>query len=263
MILSFDVYFHLQEHAARAKLPDHDREVSDQGSQSPHLRQPEEPLHARLLLHSRLVWGVFRQGGAPRVLSIFCAGPFYEPQQPLSSVQGRSGSCTFLKRPISLVRPAAQAFPRPDRGTLTPARAEGGQGWRVAPPRRGLSLHGFEHDGRLERVGDDGVRGELRVGARSIVPHPCMRRAKDRDHDAGIRIGSKLRGGGPILSDGMKAMRECGTPPPRTVIGDPSQVCGQGAETVRCSPWLRLRFNVPDGGRRRQARRHRERSAIG
>src|SRR5215831_6697413 len=48
-----------------------------------------------------LVWGVFRQGGAPRVLSIFCAGPFYEPRQPLSSVQGRSGSCTFLKRPIS------------------------------------------------------------------------------------------------------------------------------------------------------------------
>src|SRR5215475_6208902 len=26
-----------------------------------------------------------------------------------------------------------------------------------------------------------------------------------------------------------------GTPPPRTVIGDPSQACGQGAETVGCS----------------------------
>jgi len=53
----------------------------------------------------RALYGAFFVKGVPRVLSIFCAGPFYEPQQPLSSVQGRSGSCTFLKRPISLVRP--------------------------------------------------------------------------------------------------------------------------------------------------------------
>jgi hypothetical protein len=33
---------------------------------------------------------------------------------------------------------------------------------------------------------------------------------------------AKLRGGGPILIDGIKAMDETGTPPPRTVIGDPS-----------------------------------------
>jgi hypothetical protein len=44
------------------------------------------------------------------------------------------------------------------------------------------------------------------VGARSIVPHPCMRWAKDPNHDAGIRIGSKLRGGGPILFLGIEAM---------------------------------------------------------
>src|SRR5262245_10189270 len=62
----------------------------------------------------------------------------------------------------------------------------------------------------------------------------------------GYASASKLRGGGPILSDGMKAMRECGTPPPRTVIGDPSQACGQGAETVRCSPWFRLRQDLLD-----------------
>ena len=76
--------------------------------------------------------------------------------------------------------------------------------WRVAFPalhqgQCGEVVIGFEHDDTLERVGDDEVRGELRVGARSFVPHPCMRRAKGRDHDAGIRIGSKLRGGGPIL----------------------------------------------------------------
>jgi hypothetical protein len=36
----------------------------------------------------------------------------------------------------------------------------------------------------------------------------------------------KLRGGGPILFLGTKAMAQTGTPPPRTVIGDPSQADG-------------------------------------
>ena len=38
-----------------------------------------------------------------------------------------------------------------------------------------------------------------------------------------LRTFLLLRGGGPILIDGIKAMDETGTPPPRTVIGDPSQ----------------------------------------
>ena len=44
---------HLQEHGAGTELSGHRAEVSDQGSQSPHLGPPEEPLHARLLLHPR------------------------------------------------------------------------------------------------------------------------------------------------------------------------------------------------------------------
>jgi hypothetical protein len=60
------------------------------------------------------------------------------------------------------------------------------------------------------------------------VPHACMRRAKDPNHDAGIRIGSKLRGGGPILTHGIEAKLTCGTPPPRTVIGDPSEASDRG-----------------------------------
>ena len=39
---------------------------------------------------------------------------------------------------------------------------------------------------------------------------------------------AKLRGGGPILPLGMTAMSYLGTPPPRTVIGDPSQADGLG-----------------------------------
>jgi hypothetical protein len=39
---------------------------------------------------------------------------------------------------------------------------------------------------------------------------------------------AKLRSGGPILSVGMKAKGLIGIPPPRTVIGAPSQPYGQG-----------------------------------
>ena len=169
-----------------------------------------------------------------RFLSMGCpTGPidflrrsfFTSPGKPRSFVHARSFVHVSPGHFSSSTAP--QAFPRPDRGTLTPARAEAVKDGRVSAHRR-LVLEGFEPDGTLERVGDDGVRGELRVGARSIVPHPCMRRAKDPDHDAGIRIGSKLRGGGPILFPGIGAMGVSGTPPPRTVIGDPSQACGQG-----------------------------------
>src|SRR5215813_4001537 len=50
---AFGVFFIFKEHGAGAELPDHDPEVPDQGSQSPHLGPPEEPLHPQLLLHPR------------------------------------------------------------------------------------------------------------------------------------------------------------------------------------------------------------------
>jgi hypothetical protein len=39
---------------------------------------------------------------------------------------------------------------------------------------------------------------------------------------------AKLRSGGPILPFGVKAKGRLGIPPPRTVIGVPSQAYGQG-----------------------------------
>jgi len=47
-----------------------------------------------------------------------------------------------------------------------------------------------------------------------------MRWVRDPDHDAVMRIAAKLRGGGPILLDGIEAIGLDGTPPPRTVIGE-------------------------------------------
>jgi len=68
---------------------------------------------------------------------------------------------------------------------------------------------------------DDDVRGEPALWQHeSSCPHPCMRWVRNPDHDAVMRIGSELRGGGPILHNGIKAVVLAGTPPPRTVIGD-------------------------------------------
>ena len=106
-------------------------------------------------------------------------------------------------------------------------------------------MNGFEHAGTLERIGgDDDVRGELRVGARSIVPQPCMRRAKDPDHDAVLRIGSESsEAAGPFLITAFEAMANTG---PRHL--EPSSATRRkqlqtGPETVRdfCCTLLSMR----------------------
>src|SRR5215510_10026732 len=99
-------------------------------------------------------------------------------------------------------------FPRPDlTEKSTPARAGARQ--RLAPFRRppeGLGLDGFEHDGTVGRVGMT-IGGEPACGARSdraaalysvgsmtlTMMQPCASAAR-------------LRGGGPILVNGIEAM---------------------------------------------------------
>ena len=179
--------------------------------------------------------GRFLSRGCPTgPINILRRSFFCEPGQPLPFVQSRLGWGTFSPGHFSSsIRAAGFPSPRPRSADAGARRSS--QGWRVAPPRRGVSLNGFEHDGTLERVGDDGVRGELRVGARSIVPHPCMRRVKDPDHDAGIRIGSKLRGGGPILFPGIGAMGGQRDTATSNRHRRPVTDVRTGAETVGCS----------------------------
>ena len=71
---------------------------------------------------------------------------------------------------------------------------------------------------------------------------------------------AKLRSGGPILPLGMTAMSHLGTPPPRTVIGDPSQADGPGrncrvpsATSVHCAG----RRTTPSGTTPSRTSRHR------
>ena len=67
-------------------------------------------------------------------------------------------------------------------------------------------LDGFEHDGTLS------ARHNLVSG-----------RSKDLNHDAVMRIGSEAPKRRTHLPIGMKAKGLVGVPPPRTVIGAPSQ----------------------------------------
>jgi hypothetical protein len=140
--------------------------------------------HRRPSLGVDLVWGVFCQGGSARVLSIFIIGCLVRSESP---------------------------FPRPDPAERKrPVRAGAVKAGRLCGGHPRLGLDGFEHDGRLGRVGMT-IGGEPACGARSnraaalysvgsmtpTMMQPCASAAK-------------LRGGGPILVDGIEAMVDTG-----------------------------------------------------
>jgi hypothetical protein len=88
-----------------------------------------------------------------------------------------------------------------------------------------LVLDGSEHASTtLGVVGDDESPREAREWWTNIRATSLYAAgAETRTHDAVMRIAAKLRGGGPILRDGVKTKPRRGAPPPRTVIGDLSQ----------------------------------------
>ena len=147
---------------------------------------------------------------------------------------------------------------RPTRSSEPGARRSG-QGGRVAPPPKALSLTAASTTARLS------------VSGRRSEGSPRVARTKDRARNlvfGGAKTptmmqlcasAAKLRGGGPILCYGIEAMELAGTPPPRTVIGDLSQACGQ-YRNRQCT-FGALPFSVPDAGRRPRAPRHCGRSA--
>ena len=76
---------------------------------------------------------------------------------------------------------------------------------------------------------------------------------------------AKLRSGGPILPFGIKAKGRLGIPPPRTVIGVPSQAYRQGrncrmssASSVHCA----ARKTTPSGTMPSRTSRHRAISSL-
>jgi len=138
------------------------------------------------------------------------------------------GSYPFSRPSVSLLDLASVSSPRPTHPSGRRAQERSRLAAFGGPPG-GLALDGSEHDGTLVYGRDDAGRGELGVWCANVRATSLYSAdPKTRTHDAVMRIGSELRGGGPILSFGVEAMGETGVPPPRTVIGDPSQACGQG-----------------------------------
>jgi hypothetical protein len=181
-----------------------------------------------------LLWGGFCQGGAPRVLSIFSSFSFF-------------------------VRPGSRFF----APTHTPSGRRAQERSRLAVHRAAtdrLGLDGSEHDGILVVVGMTTSEGSSHV-VHEHSRHILLFGGADPDHDAVMRIGSESsEAADPFWGTAFEAMQRTGTPPPRTVIGDPSRACRQGRNRRvfcdRVPP-----FSVRDGGRRPRARRRRARGA--
>jgi hypothetical protein len=96
----------------------------------------------------------------------------------------------------------------------------------VAPTLRDCSafarphLDSFEHDGTLGAIGMT-IRGEPAFGRDQSRHNLVFGGCKNPTMMQPCASAAKLRDGGPILPLGMTAMSHLGTPPPRTVIGDP------------------------------------------
>ena len=172
--------------------------------------------------------------GAPRVLSIFSSFSFF-------------------------VRPGSRFFVP----THTPSGRRAQERSRLAVHRAAtdrLGLDGSEHEGILVVVGMTTSEGSSHV-VHEHSRHILLFGGEDPDHDAVMRIGSESsEAADPFWGTAFEAMQRTGTPPPRTVIGDPSRACRQGRNRRvfcdRVPP-----FSVRDGGRRPRARRRRARGA--
>jgi hypothetical protein len=73
----------------------------------------------------------------------------------------------------------------------------------VASTAACLLFGGRPFGGRGSFMAISGYRGELAIRRERRAPQICIRSIhEDRHHDAVMRIGGELRGGGPILNRG-------------------------------------------------------------
>ena len=171
-------------------------------------------------------------------VSMSLAGSCYSPESAPGPLYGaflsrRFGRAPFFSSPVSLFDLKAVSSSR-FRTSLELARAGAVKVGRRANlatystlPRP--HLDSFEHDGTAWCGSDDDDQRGARLRARinrattlySVGP-------RTRTMMQSCASAAKLRSGGPILPFGMKAKGPLGIPPPRTVIGVPSQAYGQG-----------------------------------
>src|SRR6516165_790224 len=164
-------------------------------------------------------------------------------------------------------------FLRPDPHVLEAGARRGCQGrpslWPGGTLRR---LQAAPRQPRARRHAccgrDDTSEGSSLSGHEEFAPQPCIRWvAVTPTMMHACASAAKLRGGGPILKAGIAAMGESGTPPPRTVIANPSRPSGRershnlGQKHQRVSSIRRRDASVLLRARRRRARGATARSA--
>ena len=96
-------------------------------------------------------------------------------------------------------------------------------------------LDGSEHDGRHAVVGMTEVEGSSRLLPRVFVATSLYSVGRDPNHDAVCASAAKLRGGGPILKNGMEAIGS--SRGPATSNRQSATCCkpAHRAEAVMCS----------------------------
>ncbi len=171
-------------------------------------------------------------------MSMSLAGSCFSSESALGPLYGaflsrRFGRAPFFSSPVSLF----------DLKAVSSSRSALRSSWRAqelsrlavaptlrhTPPFPGPHLDSFEHDGTAWCGSDDDDQRGARLRARinrattlySVGP-------RTRTMMQSCASAAKLRSGGPILPFGIKAKGPLGIPPPRTVIGVPSQAYGQG-----------------------------------
>ena len=84
----------------------------------------------------------------------------------------------------------------------------------------GVCIDGCRSAAARMRMVENEPRG-ARHCARILAPHPCIRLAPSwsRTMKQSFASAARLRGGGPILTNGSMTMFRLGSPPPRIVIG--------------------------------------------
>jgi hypothetical protein len=150
-------------------------------------------------------------------------------------------------------------FLRPAPRLMAPAARRSGQGWRVSATE-GSSLRVPSTTAHLARVGDDEIEGSPRV------VHDCSCHIlvcggyRDPDHDAVMRIGSQAPRRR-THSDARHASHGIGRGPATSNCHRrPVANCADRQRNLQTF-LSDLPFNVRDGGRRPQARRHLSRGA--
>src|SRR3954467_10172388 len=124
----------------------------------------------------------------------------------VSDLAGRVLASSLVSMQCALAARSPCWLGRADQPSLLPLHAERCPAPPAPVPRRKPSL--------------DDQRGACHR-ARIIAPHPCIRSVqRGLTMMQSCASAAKLRGGGPILKNGVNTMVGFGWPPPRIVIGD-------------------------------------------